>query len=85
MIERAYKLTEIDAMRAALISRNNAYRPEWMQNGNTGEMFLRMVQSDDENVLRHAATAAEDQLRTYMMAGIEPAEVIQGVTAQIVV
>lgn len=61
MRERKYTLSEIDAMRSALVSR--LHSRFWSENDCASGDYMAEIKRD-----------AEEQLRTAMMAGVDPAE-----------
>lgn len=80
MSERKYSVAEIDVMRAALYRRETA---KVRAPGCNARFANGLVQapSDAEyaaanEAWRAAERRAEDHLRTYMLAGVDPAEIV---------
>jgi hypothetical protein len=67
MTDRAYTVAEIDALRRAIFKRHDFW---WARGGGTREFY-------NENAAVIAANKAtvEDELRTYMLAGVTAEDV----------
>lgn len=75
MTQRCYTLDEIDAMRDAVFDLSI---PEWIYSSDD-PLYHRQVNKDSFATQK----LAEARLRTYLMAGIEPADIIAKAKAHI--